>query len=77
MTFSSSKDILNLGIKSFRSGYKFDAESKAPIYYMGKKYEYKNDGSSGYHTFAFKITHGKLNYPSLVFIDSDLRVIQS
>lgn len=56
---------------------KFDAESKAPIYYMGNKYEFKNDGSSGYHAFAYKITHGKLNYPSLVFIDNDLRVIQS
>lgn len=56
---------------------KFDAESRAPIYYMGQKYEYKNEGSSGYHAFAYKITHGKLNYPSLVFIDEDLRVLQS
>ena len=56
---------------------KFDAESKAPIYFMGQKYEFKNDGSSGYHSFAYKITHGKLNYPSLVFMDEDLRVIQS
>ncbi len=56
---------------------KFDAESKAPIYFMGQKYDFKNEGSTGYHTFAYKITHGKLNYPSLVFMDEDLRVIQS
>lgn len=56
---------------------KFDAESKAPIYFMGQKYEFKNEGASGYHSFAYKITHGKLNYPSLVFFDEDLRVIQS
>lgn len=56
---------------------KFDAESKAPIYFMGQKYEFKSEGASGYHTFAYKITHGKLNYPSLVFFDEDLRVIQS
>lgn len=56
---------------------KFDAESKAPIYFMGQKYDFKNEGASGYHTFAYKITHGKLNYPSLVFFDEDLRVIQS
>jgi len=56
---------------------KFDAESKTHIYFMGQKYEFKNEGSSGYHTFAYKITHGKLNYPSLVFMDEDLRVIQS
>lgn len=56
---------------------KFDAESKSTIYFLGQKYEYKNDGSSGYHSFAYKITHGKLNYPSLVFMDEDLRVIQS
>ncbi|MBY5957036.1 DUF255 domain-containing protein [Membranicola marinus] len=56
---------------------KFDAESKSTIYFLGQKYEYKNEGSSGYHSFAYKITHGKLNYPSLVFMDEDLRVIQS
>lgn len=56
---------------------KFDAESKKAIYYMGKKYEFNNESGAGYHSFAYKITHGKLNYPSLVFLDKDLSVIQS
>lgn len=56
---------------------RFDAESRKSVYFMGTKYDYKKISSSGYHSFAYKITHGKLNYPSLVFLDKDLSVIQS
>lgn len=56
---------------------KFDAESKKPVYFMGQKYEYKRVVNSGYHTFAYKITHGRLNYPTLVFMDTDCSIIQS
>lgn len=56
---------------------KFNAESKKAINFMGKQYSFVEKSNNGYHEFAYKITHGKLNYPSLVFLDKDLSIIQS
>ncbi len=63
---------------------KFDAEQKEPIVFKDKTYEYVSaDEASiqemaveGYHELAFEITKGRLSYPTFVFIDENLEVIQ-
>ncbi|WP_236976438.1 thioredoxin family protein [Membranihabitans maritimus] len=63
-------------INEFYYPVKFNAECEKTVYFRGKKYGFVETANSGYHEFAYKITHGKLNYPSLVFLDKDLSVIQ-
>ena len=55
---------------------KFDAEYKKPIYLHGTEYKYVNKGKKGYHELASVILRGRLKYPTLVFMDSNLEVIQ-
>jgi len=57
---------------------KFDAEQKTPIKIGNKTYKYvKGDGKNrGYHELAMDITMGRLTYPSVVFIDENVRVLQ-
>ena len=55
---------------------KFDAESKKVINMHGKEYKFINQGKNGYHELASVILRGRLKYPSLVFMDSNLEVIQ-
>jgi thioredoxin-related protein len=33
-------------------------------------------GRKGYHELAYEIMHGKMSYPTVVFIDENLEVIQ-
>ena len=55
---------------------KFDAETKNDIQFKDKTFKYVRQGSSGYHQLAAEITFGKLSYPTLVFLDESLNVIQ-
>ncbi len=55
---------------------KFNAEQKDPIFFNGKEYKYVKQGRRGYHELAFAITRGQLSYPTIVFIDEELEVIQ-
>lgn len=55
----------------------FNAETEADVNFLGKVYQYVEKSNRGYHEFAYKITHGRLIYPSLVFLDKDLSIIQS
>src|SRR5690625_7818502 len=48
---------------------RFDAESRKSVYITGTKYAYKRISSSGYHTFASKLTHGKLTHLSRLRLD--------
>ena len=56
---------------------KFNAEQKEDITFKGKTYKYVKYGKRGYHELALEILKGKLSYPSVVFIDEELNVIQS
>lgn len=56
---------------------KFDAESKEPIVFQGQTYNFIKTFKGGYHELAADILQGKLNYPSLVFFDKDLSIIQA
>ena len=55
---------------------KFDAETKTPINFKDKTYEYIKSGASGYHQLAYEIMFGKLSYPTIVFLDEKLNVLQ-
>ncbi|WP_152287778.1 thioredoxin family protein [Flavicella marina] len=55
---------------------KLNAEQKKSIYYKGKEYKYINNGRRGYHELAASILHGKMSYPTTVFMDKNGRFIQ-
>ncbi len=53
-----------------------DAEQKEAIKFKDEVYKFVNKGRRGYHEFASKITSGRLSYPTTVFLDKDLEVLQ-
>jgi thioredoxin-related protein len=55
---------------------KFNAEQRSEIKLKDKSYQYVGSGRSGYHELAKKITFGRLSYPTIVFLDENLEVIQ-
>jgi thioredoxin-related protein len=55
---------------------KFDAEFKDIIQFNGKEYKYIKKGRRGYHELAVELTKGKLSFPTIVFLDTDLNVLQ-
>ncbi|MCO6488881.1 MAG: DUF255 domain-containing protein [Phaeodactylibacter sp.] len=56
---------------------KFDAEQRAELVYKGKPYKYVKDGQRGYHELAAELLKGRLSFPTVVFLDENLDVIQS
>ncbi len=56
---------------------RFDAEQKEDIVFNNKIYSFvKGFGKKGYHELAQEIMNGRMSYPTTVFIDEDLNVIQ-
>jgi thioredoxin-related protein len=55
---------------------KFDAETKTDINFKDRVFKYVRSGNSGYHELAVEITFGKLSYPTIVFLDEQMNVIQ-
>jgi len=55
---------------------KFDAEQRVAIEFRGKEYNFVRNGRSGYHELAATITRGQLTYPTYVFLDEKLNLIQ-
>ncbi len=55
---------------------KFNAEQRSDIKIQDKTYQYVGNQGSGYHQLAAKITFGRLSYPTVVFLDEDMKVIQ-
>ncbi len=57
---------------------KLDAEQKAVINFAGQKFSFIEQGKGrSYHEFALAVTKGQLSYPTLVFIDESMNIIQS
>lgn len=56
---------------------KFDAEQKTEIIFKGVTYKFSKGGRRGHHTLAAKITNGQLRYPTIVFLDENIEVIQA
>jgi thioredoxin-related protein len=55
---------------------KFNAEQRSEIKLNDKTYQYISNGARGYHQLALEITFGKLSYPTIVFLDENMKVIQ-
>lgn len=55
---------------------KFDAETKTDIQFKDKGYKYVRSGSTGYHELAAELTFGRMSFPTIVFLDEKLNVIQ-
>ena len=55
---------------------KFNAEQKEDILFNEKSYKFVKQGRRGYHELAAALLRGKLSYPTVVFLDEDLKVIQ-
>lgn len=55
---------------------KFDAENKETITLDGNKYKYVKSGKRGYNQLAADLLKGRLSYPTIVFLNDDLSLIQ-
>lgn len=56
---------------------KFNAEMKEDVVFKGKTYSFVSSGQRGYHALAAEITKGRLGYPTVVFLDENMEVIQA
>ncbi len=54
---------------------KLDAEQKEPIEYGGKTYTFVASGRRGYHQLAASLLQGQMSYPTVVFLDEDIRML--
>jgi len=55
---------------------KLDAEQKQPITVGGRTYEFVEQGRRGYNQIAFELLQGKMSYPTIVFLDERMNMIQ-
>ncbi len=54
---------------------KLDAEQKEPIEFAGKTYTFVPSGRRGYHQLAAALLQGKMSYPTVVFLDEQLKML--
>lgn len=55
---------------------KFDAEQKRDVQLMGRTFKFKPDaGRRGAHELAIELLGGKMSYPSIVFLDENMKII--
>lgn len=52
---------------------KFNAEQKSKVKFNGQEYNYVQKGRRGYNEIAAKLLGGKLSFPSLVVLDTELQ----
>ena len=55
---------------------KFDGESRGKVKFKGREYAYKNFGRKGVHELALAWMQGRTSYPTTVFLDANLNMIQ-
>lgn len=54
---------------------KLDAEQKEPIAFAGKTYNFVPSGRRGYHQLAAALLRGQMSYPTVVFLDENLKML--
>lgn len=54
---------------------KFDAEGKVPIDFDGRTFEYVPSGRRGYHQLAAALLQNRMSYPTVVFLDEDMKLL--
>ena len=55
---------------------KFNAEQKDPVLFNGHTFKFVPSGRRGVHELAAALTRNQLSYPTTVFLDEELRIIQ-
>ena len=56
---------------------KFNAEQKESVTFKGTTFKFVASGRRGYHELAAALTRNKLSYPTTVFMDEELRILQA
>jgi thioredoxin-related protein len=54
---------------------KFNAEQKEEISYKGKIYKWESMGRNGVNMLGYELLQGRMSYPSLVYLNSNLETI--
>lgn len=55
---------------------KFDAEQKEDVVFQGHTFKFRASGNRGVHELAAALTNNKLSYPTTVFMNEDLAILQ-
>ncbi len=55
---------------------KFDAEGSEEIMFKGQTFKFVPNGRKGYHEFAAALMNNKMSYPTTVYLDEELNMIQ-
>ncbi len=56
---------------------KFNAEQRESVTFKGETYEWLNTGRKGVNKLALKLMNGRMGYPTMVYLDSNLNPIKS
>lgn len=54
---------------------KMDGEGKEPIDFQGKTFKFVASGRRGYHELAAALMQGKMSYPTVIFLDENLKML--
>jgi thioredoxin-related protein len=73
-TFQDSRIIKQLNTNFY--AVKLDGEGKENITFKDKTYQYVPQGRRGYHELAAAFLNGQLSYPTTVYLDENLNLIQ-
>lgn len=74
-TFGNDKIAEMLNDKFY--AVKFNAEQKEAIKFGSKTYNFKNAGRRGFNELAYQFANGRMSYPTIAFLDKDLKRINS
>ncbi len=55
---------------------KFNAEQRESVEFQGNTFKFVAQGRKGYHELAAALLNGKLSFPTVVFLDEQMRMIQ-
>ena len=55
---------------------KFNAEQQQEILFNNKTYHFRKNGARGYHELAAEWLNNRLSFPTVVFLDESMNVIQ-
>ena len=54
---------------------KLDGEQREDLIYKDYTFKYQSSGRNGYHEFAAALLNGKLSYPTTVFMNEELGIL--
>lgn len=71
-----SEDHIARYVNKYYYAVKFNAETKEDLVLNGTVYKYVKNGNRGYHELAAHLMQGKMSYPTVVFLDEQMNMIQ-